>query len=914
MKKYAFLFPLFLLCKSLVSQNTGALRTGAEPGMGSKDEFFHLSVEQGLSSNTVNSVLEDHHGFLWVATADGLNRYDGKKFVVFRNNPEDSTSLSANNVTRLYEDENHTIWAGTYDGGLNAYDHNTGKFRRYLHVAKDSNSISSNYVSSIVPAPHGKLWVGTAGGLDLFDPKTGKSSEVKIKENGVVLNDLFVNNLFLDKKGFLWIAMGPGEHSAIQYAPSTGVAVFIKNKPSFPTALLKSQVYSFAEDKQANIWIGTGEGLLKYVPDRDTLYFYKHAASANSISGNFCNGLLCDASGKLWIATTTGLTIFYPEQNRFVQYFSDPSDSKSLSNNSLLSVFEGSNQIVWVGGWGGLNYAHPYSGKFKVYQHDPANKYSISNNVQRNIIEDHEHNIWIATESGVNKLDPGTGKFICYSNLKGNQSNTPYIAWALHEDKEGNIWTGTWGNGLQKLNPHTGVFEGYYYDSTDVASLSNNMVISIVEDDNSRLWLATWGGGVCSFDMHTRKFHRYAVDTSNNKVRSEAVYLTLKDSKGNIWVGSGNGLQRYRKATDDFELIDLDPKRKFRFSKNIGALCEAKNGMLWIGTLSGVFRYNPNTKRIAHYTDKNGLPGLVTTGILEDDHGNIWIGTTSGLAKLGKEAGSLSPDSLKNGFEGNHDLFKKYFTADGLPTNNFSGASALKTSDGTLYFGTVAGLVSFHPDEVRENKTPPPVYITSIKILNQDLKTDSDIADMKELTLHYKDKTVSFELAALNYIQQEKNQFAFKLQNFDKDWQYAGDRNFVSYTNLPAGDYILRVKAANNDGVWNEQGVSLVIHVIPPFWMTGWFYLLCAVAIIAGVIVFVRLRLRNLQLQKKTLEETVEKRTHELREEKEYAEAQKIRAERSEKFKEQFLANMSHELRTPMNAVLGMRSEERRVG
>jgi len=855
--------------------------------------FDHLTFEQGLASNTVNCILQDHYGFMWFGTTDGLNRFDGKSFVNFKSDPDDATSLSVNNIICLYEDVHHLLWVGTYDGGLNVFNVNTGKFKHYFANKKDSTSLSSNHVSQILPAADGKMWLATAGGIDLFDPTTGKFQRLKIIEDGEDISNTFVNNLFLDKHNNLWIASW---RPTIRYnIPSKQFTFFEKNS-SYPQAVKPWQGYNFIEDHNSNIWICTGNGLMKYDPFRDKFTLYLHEeGNENSISGDFCYGGICDSAGRIWIATSNGLTIYSPEKNQFSQYYSEPSDPHSLTNDGLYTVYEGSNHVIWIGGFGGVNFTHPFSNKFTIYQHQPGNEHSLSNNAIRNIIEDHDHNLWIATESGLNRLDRKTNTFTSYSN---KDSNVQYVSWALHDDDDGNIWIGTWGFGLQELNPRTGKFN--HYHPIDSTGHENEFVISIVEDHEGKLWLATWGGGVYVFNPQTKKFHRYANDsTNNNSLRNDAVYMILKDNKSNMWVGTTNGLQRFRPETGDFEFIDLDPQHKIRYSGNIGYIFQDKRGWFWIGTIAGLFRYNENSKQVAFFSMTDGLPDNYVTGILQDDDENLWISTAGGLAKMSAADLYKNPSSAANNKNAKPDLFKRYFITDGLPTTTFNGASAFKDSEGKMYFGTVAGVVSFDAHDFSDNKIAPPVYITSIKILNQNLKSDSSIIDLKHLQLHYSDKSVSFEFAALNFIHPEKNSFAVQLVGFDKDWQYIGDRNFADYTNLHPGEYTFRVKAANNDGVWNESGASITLDVVPPFWMTNWFYALCFVLVAGSIVFYFRWRTASLRKQKVVLEKTVEQRTHELKLAKE-------RAEQSEKFKQQFLANMSHEIRTPMNAILGM--------
>jgi signal transduction histidine kinase/ligand-binding sensor domain-containing protein/HPt (histidine-containing phosphotransfer) domain-containing protein/FixJ family two-component response regulator len=857
-------------------------------------KFSHLTTEAGLSGNVVNAILEDHYGFVWFATSSGLNRYDGRKIISFHHEDKDSNSLSSENILCMYEDADHILWLGTYDGGLNAYNRRTGSFTHFLHNTSDSTSISANNISAIIPLPSGELGLATSKGLDIFNPVTKKSRLQKmLDDDGLPLKHSGINDLFIDHEGMVWLS---GNYPCMRLDLHSGRVSSYGRKRGFPAFDPSQQTYCITEDKQLNIWITSSVGLIKYIRKEDRCIYYRHSDNdPHSLCGNLCNSVYCDNSNRVWVTTNTGLSVYLPDKNYFISSINDPSDNNSLSNNYTSCVKETRNNIVWIGSAGGVNYTHPFTAKFNIYRNFPGNANSLSNNLVRNIAEDKTGYIWVATENGLNRFNKATNSFKSFTNK--NSKAPQYICWALHPDQNGNIWIGTWGLGLQKFDPVHNSFEVFRYDSTDAGSISGDFIVNITEY-HGKLWLSTWGGGICVFDPSTKKARHYKADLKKeNALRSNAIIQVFCDSRDDLWIGSANGLYKYRKSSDDFQYIDLDKEGKTAYGNNISCIFEDRDKKLWIGTINGIVRLDPQGG-ITRLTKEDGLPGNNVTGIVQDDEGNFWISTSQGLGKMSHDmACKGAAGQGQNGTK--CDMFKRYLPSDGLPTEGFSGGSYMKDRNGILYFGTIAGLISFKPADLKENAAPPPVYITSVKVLNKPLKADTNAEDLNHIELLFRDKSISFEFAALNYVHPEKNEFAYQLEGFDKDWQYSGDRNFATYTNLEPGEYTFRIRAANNDGIWNNTGAVVTIKVIPPFWKASWFYLLCGVMLITGFIGYTRWRTASLRSQKQMLEITVEKRTKEMQ-------MAKDRAEQSEKFKQQFLANMSHEIRTPMNAVSGM--------
>jgi len=858
--------------------------------------FSHLTTQQGLSYNFVNRIMEDHYGFMWFATAKGLCRYDAKSFQVFRPSARDSNSISADNILCLYEDANHLLWIGTYDGGLNCYDPKTKKFSHYTNNEKDSSTISHDHVSEILPAPGNRLWVATSFGLNLFDPATKKFKRIKVPgHDGDEDNELHIYRMLADHEGMIWIT----GKSLLRMNPHTMEFTFFQDSPVYPKQLRDVSSKGIAEDSGHNIWVCTASGMLKYIRKDNRFMLYSHQEdNPATITSNSCSDVISDRDGKIWISTEAGISVI-DASGHISGYRNNPAVATSINNNITHCLYESSSKIIWIGSSGGISYVHPYSGKFRVYNSSPDDPASINNNSTHKIVEDREKNLWIATETGFCRFNPATGKFKRYSKPPVSIASQ-FVTWVVQPDDRRNLWIGSWGLGLHKLDEKTNKYEIFRFEPGNDKSIGSDYITDAVFDKSGKLWIATWSGGVNTFDPLSKTFHRYATGPEKpNALRSRFVILVFIDSKDQIWIGSADGLQRYRPATDDFEWIDFDPQRTSNYANNITSICETKDGLLWVGTIRGMYRLDPETKQHIHFSEADGLPDYFVSGIVEDDQGNIWVSTGGGLAKMEKNAVCRNPSAIDSSRAAGCDLFKRYYVSDGLPSNIFNAKSYFKSSSGLFYFGTVGGLVSFMPSEMPENKMPPHVYITGIKVMGKEI--NDGVPDLKNLKLRFADKSVSFEFAALNFVQPEKNSFAYMLEGFEDKWQYSADRNFVNYTNLDPGNYVFRVKAANNDGIWNETGASIEVLVKPPFWRTPLFFILCTVSIIAGFFIFLRWRTSRLRKRNILLEETVALRTEELV-------AAKERAEQSEKFKQQFLANMSHEIRTPMNAVMGMTS------
>ncbi len=835
--------------------------------------FKRISIEQGLSNSTVEAIYQDQKGFIWIGTRDGLNRFDGYQMVVYRYDAGNPASLSDNYIRYIYEDKSHNLWIGTING-LNRFDRAKNSFTRFKHVPGNPQSLSNNLVTCIYEDRKGNLWVSSyGGGINLFLPeKNGflhfQHDSTKLKS----LSDDRVNDMFEDSQSNFWIATEDGLNlfnregktfKSYQHLPG-----FSGNKGNNAIRLVK-------EDRQGNLLLGTvGDGLIVFNEKEKIFSQYRHQEKdASSLGNNLVRSILVDKKGDTWVGGINGgLDLFHAASGTFHHYQNEPDNIFSLSQRTVSALFEDNQGNLWVGTHrGGLNLYTPNTEKFKLYRQEPDIK-SLSYNDVKAFCEDSHGNIWIGTDGG------GLNLFDRNRNLFKHFKYDPYNPASLGsnevlnimEDSEGNIWIGTWGGGLSLLNKNRQSFTRFVNNPSDKSSISSNFIQKIFEDHNHNLWIATYYGGLNLFNRKTKKFTRIIDDAQHTtRLMGNNIVSINEDKKGNIWIGTDDkGLNCLRADTKQFSYY-FNKEEK---APDLRVLFIDSKNRLWVGQ-TGLYLYNAAKDSFALYTNKGGLHKEFIKGITEDEQGNFWVATSNGITQF-------NPDNLS---------VKKYNTADGLQGLEFEANAYLKTKDGEMFFGGVNGFNSFYPENIRTNAFVPPVYITDFQIFNKkilpgepDSPLEDDISLTKKIKLSYKQSTFSLGFAALNYTALENNQYAYKLEGWDKDWNYAGNERKASYTNVSPATYTFRVKASNNDGVWNEEGPAIIITITPPFWITWWFRLLVFLLIASGIVAFYRFR-RRLEFSK--LEERKKEEMHQVQ--------------------LQFFTNISHEFRTPLSLILG---------
>ncbi|HJT73482.1 MAG TPA: two-component regulator propeller domain-containing protein, partial [Chitinophaga sp.] len=821
--------------------------------------FRHLTNEQGLSNSTVETIFQDSRGFMWFGTRDGLNKYDGYQMVVYRYNATDSNSISDNYIKYVYEDRQHTLWIGTQNG-LNRFNAGRNNFTRFPHQPSNNTSLSHNQVTSIYEDRQGRCWVSTyGGGLNLFDRATGTFTRFNNRQG---LPDNRVNYLHEDTKGRFWVAT------------ENGLALFDRDKKNFrtiapPPGESQQEIRTIKDDGHGNLWLGTEDrGLFLYDPANGSYTRYEHQEKdPSSLSSNQVRAILQDSRGNLWTGSVNGgLDLFNPEKGTFFHYQNEPENQRSLSQRTVSALFEDKQGILWIGTHrGGINIYVPGAEKFRLYQQQ-LKQNSLSYNDVKAFCEDRQGGIWIGTDGGgLNLFDPARQSFRHYQyNPFNKRTLGSNEVLCITEDRQGSIWVGTWGGGLNLYNPADESFTRFLNNPADPHSISSNYVQKVMEDSQGNLWIATYYGGVNIYDRSTRQFRRFP----NNLSGKNAVAMT-EDSKGRIWIGTDDGgLNCYdphsEQITHFFTAGEKKPDLRILFTDS--------KGRLWAGQ-SGLYLFNEASKSFSLYTSEAGLASAFIKGITEDTAGNFWISTANGIVRF-------HPDTHQ---------YKTYNTGDGLQGLEFEANAYLKTRNGRMYFGGVNGFNTFYPGEIKTNSFLPPVYITDLQVSNQRMlpgmkgsPLQQEISLTDKIAFNYKQSSFSFSFAALDYTAPENNQYAYKLEGWDKDWNYVGNERKAAYTNLNPGTYVFRVKASNSDGVWNEKGTAITVVIYPPFWRSWWFLLLLSGAIVFAVYRILAFR-RAAELKK--ISEKKREEVHQL--------------------KLQFFTNISHEFRTPLTLILG---------
>jgi len=865
-------------------------------------KFKHLTVSDGLSQSTVLSILQDSQGFMWFGTEDGLNKYDGYKFTVYKHDQNNPNTLSNNYIWSIHEDEPGILWVGTANG-LNKFDVKNNTFVHYKHDDKDPNSLSHNDVRAIVEDDTDTLWIGTyGGGLNQFERKTEKFVHyMHDDKNPHSLSSNYIywdGGLYVDSAGALWI--GTDEGGLNQLNQDTKNFVRYQHDAKDPDSLSNNEIYFIHEDKSGALWIGTAEGLNKFDKDSKTFRHYLPDSSNLSIHE--------DSAGTLWIGTDgEALYQFNQDLETYVHYQYGANNLHGLNNKYLNIFYQDKAGTLWIGTWGGGLNVLEQTKKFGLYQHTPNDPKSLSDNTVIVIYEDSQDILWIGTGgAGLNKFDRKTGKFVHYHSDENNSNSliNDNISDLVEADK-GVFWIGTW-EGLDKFDHKTETFTHYQHDDNNPNSLIHNHINIVYKDRMGFLWIGTDGHGLDKFDPQTETFVHYKYDENNSLSLSDnQVNAIYEDSLGVLWIGTIVGLDKFDRETETFVHYQHEDNNPNSLSSGqVYDIYEDSRGFLWVGTAGGgLNKFNRATGTFSHYRKKDGLPNDTINYILEDEQGKLWLSTNKGLSK----------------FDPQMETFRNYDVSDGLQSNEFLWGSGYKSRSGELSFGGPNGFNLFRPNEIKDNTILPPVLLTNFKIFNKPVSLGGDsplqqhISFTKALTLSYQDSVVSFEFVALNYINPQKNQYAYKMEGVDKDWVYVDStRRFATYTSLDAGDYVFKVKGSNNDGVWNEEGTSIKITVTPPWWETmafrGSLLLFIVVLALGGF----RWRIRTIEQQKYQLEVQVAERTQELAESSHQLEIAKDKAEVANHAKSAFLANMSHELRSPLNAILGFAQLMRR--
>ena len=816
-------------------------------------KFENISVKEGLSQSVVQCIIQDHIGFMWFGTQDGLNKYDGKKFTVFRNDPSNPLSICNNYIWCFFEDKDRNLWIGT-NNGLSKYEAEKDIFKNYKFDLNDEKFLLNNQIKSICGDDAGNLWLGTfGGGIQKYDKDEDNFHQYKSVENDKnSLKEDRVNSVISDKCGNILVGTWGGGLNFFDTANQKFITLSLSDDTSLSNRI--NRINNLSTDRNDNLYISTNYGLfIRQKGKTDFKHFLNDQDNLNSISDNLVSLVAEDSSGNIWVGTReNGLNLFHPETCEFSCYRKQKDNPSSLSNNSIFSIFEDRSAIVWVGTFGGgVDKFNKHSKKIFHFFSEHHKENSLSSNLVYNFCEDSAGFLWIGTiDNGLNKFDRKKNTFTHYKLDPNNpdslsDNNINFIV----QGEDDIFWLAT-NSGLNKFDNTTNKFTTYLPDQNSENSISHDTVYCLAMGNNGILWIGTAGGGLNKFDTKKEKFTHYKNDPDNiYSISSNRLTSIFIESDDTIWIGTlDSGIDKFDTKEEKFYHYKNDPGDVKSISGNyILPILKDKSGNLWAGTVGdGLNKLDRNEKTFRRYSLKDGLPNDTVLGILEDENGILWISTLNGLAKFNPET----------------EIFKNYDARDGFQSNEYNQWSYLKLKSGELVFGGINGFNIFHPEDIKDNSFIPPVVISNFLIFNKPVAISEygsilrkPITMLDEIMLTYRESVFSFEFASLDYNIPGKNQYAYKMEGFDKEWVHSGNRGFATYTNLNPDEYVFRVKGSNSDGVWNEEVTELKIKITPPFWKTLWFKGLSALAIAGAAGSVYKNKLDKITKEKKVQEE-----------------------------------------------------------
>ena len=835
--------------------------------------FKHLTANEGLSISSVISVAQDSTGFMWFGAKYALNKYDGQSIKIYKNNSNGKNGIGYHEFIRvILTDRTNHLWIGS-NMGLDRYDPVNDTFEKVF---------SNVNVTSIFLDLENNIWVATEKGLTLFEKGNTKNPiDIQIQSSSFKISrENNYNIIYQDHSGKMWLGtringlfMGTIKNHGFIIEK-----VYNKNNK----LLADNYINCIEEDKENQIWIGTKYGGLNRIEPNSgkSINFFHSNLINSSIASNNIRKVRVAKDSSIWVATQNGLSIISPKTLTISNYRSDANSENSLSQNSLYDIVEDRQGCMWVGSYfGGVNIIYSNSAPFKVFKHSQDNN-SISSNIISDIKEDRFHNLWIGTEAGgLNYYNRSTDKFTHYeNNVNDKNSISSNLVKSILIDKQENIWVGTSLGGINLFSPKSKIFQGIGHDNKDSGILSLDDVNCMLEDNIKRFWVGT-GKGLYFFEKENRTLKKISINTKGFTINNDNIYSLFEDNENNIWIGAENGIYKLANGLKELTGI-IKVKSTNLLSDHINCFKQDSKGRIWLGTFQGgLGLYDKKNNRFKTYTQQDGLCSDNILGILEDDNGYLWLSTDKGLCKCNPEK----------------HYYRNFNMQDGLPSNEFNIGSYLKTSNGEMFFGGYNGFVSFFPHEIKENEINPRVVFTGIKLFNNPILINGEDGILKK-NINYTD-TISFRhdqniftinFSCLNYIKPLKNSYAYKLEGFEKDWNYVNVPT-ATYTNLSAGVYVLLVKACNNDRVWNNVPTKLTIIILPPPWKTWWAYLIYTI-VIGTIIYFITNFFRARAKLKKDLYHE-----HLLNERQEYVHQMKL----------EFFTNISHELRTPLTLIKG---------
>jgi len=795
--------------------------------------FEHFGMEEGLSQNEVTCVFQDSKGYLWIGTQAGLNRYDGRKFKIYKNDPLNTNTISSNAINGICEDGNSNLWIAT-DRGLNVFIRSKGTFETYLPDENALNSINESEVFSVIYDKQGVVWAKTKRFLEKIDIY---SNNIRHFEHYFDLfnpiSETATYPLFLDAGGNVWVGTNDGLNVF-----NVDLEQFIRyeHQGLNKNSLSHNEVRSIFKDTEGTMWIGTSNGLNMFNPKRKNFTrFYYNPIMSNK---NIVNDIVQDDYGHLWLASESdGLIRFHMKSHKILKYDYSTCVRNCISSNSVNVLFKDYSDILWIGTRSGLNKLDIKKKKINIYRNTPQSEYFFTSNDFTAIVSNDDWLVLGTRSNGVNFLNRKKDSLIPYTKNKQKLIDDYIHCLAISPEKE--ILVGT-NLGLEVYRKEIDRFDNYfkYHPCKNMPYILGKKITSICFDYKSNLWLGT-NQGLHKVDANKNELKSYYYEYNNNtSISSNIINCIYEDSKQDLWIGTSKGLCKYDIQNNSFIVYDAQVGSNSGLSDNfIQCIAEDINGVLWIGTRAGLNKYDSSSDSFHYFAEKEGLPDNQIFAIQSKDS-VLWISTNKGLASLFVNSNSI----------------RSYSLADGLQGYEFNIGSSALSNKGEIFFGGVNGFNAFFPDSLLDNKTIPKIEITALNVFNDKGRFNYFIGD--EIVLPYNNHAFTIEFAALEFTQPQENCYKYKMVGLDDEWINIENMNFASFSNLPSGEYIFHVKGSNNDQIWNEDGASIRIIIATPFWRNTWAYFLY-IALLASVIYIIieyrtnKLRKANRDLREK---------------------------------------------------------------
>ncbi|WP_374165783.1 two-component regulator propeller domain-containing protein [Arcticibacter sp. MXS-1] len=844
-------------------------------------QFSQLNTSQGLSHNQVTSIFQDERGFMWFGTVSGLNRYDGYSFKTFRHVLKDSTSINDDNILNIRSGPDNKLWIQTRMGFV-FYDPISETFDRKPAVFLKRIGIGGSIID-IREEGKGNYWIATTAGLYRYPAGNTRALLVKAASAGSQ-----VTSIFPDRKGSLWIAYNTGKVETLSQT-SKKVVWSIRPTNIPETALYQVFVDSdnegwvYSSDRPQGVWLIDSKGKVKR--------WYTRSGSEVRLNTNNIYCVNQDSKGRIWIGTDHGgINVLSKGSDRVFYLLNRETDGKSLAQNTASVIYKDRTGIMWVGTFKkGISYYHDGIIKFPLFRHVANEQGSLPYDDVNRFVEDRKGNLWIGTNGGgLIYFNRQNNRFTRYRHDAADPNSLSNdVIVSLCIDSREHVWIGSYFGGLDQFDGKR--FIHHKKDPADPAALTDDRIWEIMEASDRRLWVGTLAGGLNILDQDRKLIRKYR-SGKGNTIRSNYISALIEDRRGNVWVGTDNGLDVWQRKTNTFRHFRHSETDEASLSNDfIISLLEDSRGLVWVGTQDGLNIFDPKTQRFSVLRAIEGLPANTILTILEDRRGDIWVSTPNGLSNVSVSGRGTD---LKFGF-------RNYDESDGLQGRQFNENAALKTRKGELIFGGPNGFNIFNPGDIKVNNDIPRVVLTGFELFNAAVKPgekvggrlilNNSITESRELKLNYDQNVFSIEFAALNFSNAPKNKYSYILEGFNKKWLTSDATNRkATFTNLDPGEYTFKVKASNDSGVWNHEGASIKITILPPFWRTPMAYILYAVFVLAFLFY-----LRKRGIDKLREQFALEQERQEVR-----------RMHQLDLMKIKFFTNVSHEFRTPLSLIL----------